>query len=194
MLTLTKSLQRRILENGFSESQQIRYPSGRFDPLQYLIKPSLDTPPLTPLQLNKRFRIVEMISYLGFRIGLVTLLLVFALDISGLLGDWQSGGLSYQIITAIEILAMAAILLSALFNTAPFWLMEPPNSGYIDKLVSRNPLLTRYRAQVRKLGRSETLMELALYQQHDEEMAQQRQQGESKLKRERRKKREKKLG
>jgi hypothetical protein len=153
----------------------------------------LDQPPLPPLALNKRYRLLELLSYIGFRSGLLTLLMIFALDMSGLLGDWQSsGGLSYQIISAIEILAITAISLSVIFRNAPFWLIEPPRTGYIDKLVGRNPQLQQYRSQLQALKRSETLMELALYEAYDEAHQLEIQQGGSRLKQERQKRRLKK--
>lgn len=194
LFTFTKTRMKRILTDGFSEQLKIVYPAGRFEALQYIISPDLerDDPPAL-LWLNRRFRILEMVSYIGFRSALLILLLLFAVEMSGFLGDWRSsGGFSYQIIMAIETIALLAMLLSIPFNNSPYWLMEPPNTPYVDKIVGRNPVLRKYREKVRLGGRSETLMEVALYDQYDRAHQQQRQQGDSKLKQARRKKREQK--
>ncbi len=194
LFTFTKTRMKRILTDGFSEQLRIEYPAGRFEALQYIMSPDLeqDAPP-TLIWLNRRFRMLEMVSYIGFRSALLILLALFAIEMSGFLGDWRSsGGLSYQIIMAIETIALLAMLLSIPFNNSPYWLMEPPNSSYIDKIVGRHPVLRRYREKVRLGGRSETLMELALYDQYDRQHQQQLQQGESRLKQTRRKKREQK--
>ncbi len=193
LFTFTKTRLKQILREGYSEQLKVDYPSGRFEGLQYVMKQPLEGEPLPPLELNRRFRKLEMVSYIGFRSALLILLLLFAIEMSGFLGDWRSsGGISYQIIMAIESITLLVMLLSIPFNNSPYWLMEPPNTPYIDKIVGRNPLLREYRAKVRLLGRSETLMELALYEQYDQQSQQQRQQGESRLKRQRRKKREQK--
>lgn len=193
LFTTRRSQQRAILTDGFNQQQKIDYPGGWSEPLQYMLPQTLEQAPLPPLQLNKRYRLLEFLGYFSFRIGLLILLLIFALDMSGLFGEWQqSGGLLYQLITATETLAIIAILLSVLFRNSPMWLIEPPASGYIDKLVGRNPQLLQYRTQVRNLGRSETLMELALYEAYDQAQQQEIRQGGSRLKRQRQKKREQK--
>jgi hypothetical protein len=182
----TKSLQKKVLTEGFTELHSIHFPASRTEPLQYLINQDLEGHPPTHEWLNRRFRLVEMVSYIGFRSALLTLLLVSALDISGFIGN---GSTLPWMTVAIEVLAGLIMLISIPFRNSPFWLMEPPHSPYIDKIVARNPPLIKYRKQLRALGRSETLMECALYLQHDQLLQQENRQGSSRLKRSREQKR-----
>ncbi len=188
--TFTSSRLKQLIGNGVSGPLQLNFPASKIEALPFLIPVDLQGAPPEPAVLNQRFKMVDMIHYIGFRSALLIVLILFALESAGVLPQGESG--SGLIVGGIQLIALIIMLISIPFRHSPYWLMEPPTTPYLDKIVTRNRLLRDYRAKVRLQGRSETLMEISLYLQYDQEQQRLQQQGDSRLKRARRKKQQKK--